>query len=133
MSEPRDEFLSEEDLDRILSLMTRCGSISYAMDRARTYIAAAKHELQPFEDGTARRALTVAAALSYRDPFVLPVQFAADAPWGSLQVAGDDGAPPIPVGGGEGFAGNANAVSSRFPAANTDRLVYATGGRCPAD
>jgi acyl-homoserine-lactone acylase len=42
--------------------------------------------------------------------------------WGRLQVAGDDGAPPVPVGGGEGFAGNANAVSSRLPAANTDRL-----------
>ena len=45
-----------------------------------------------------------------------------DAPWGSLQVAGDDGAPPIPIGGGEGFAGNANAVASRDPGANTDRL-----------
>jgi acyl-homoserine-lactone acylase len=43
-----------------------------------------------------------------------------DAPWGTLQVAGDDGAPPIPLGGGEGFAGNANAVSSRTPAANTN-------------
>ena len=28
-----------------------------------------------------------------------------DARWGSLQVAGDDGAPPIPIGGGEGYAG----------------------------
>jgi acyl-homoserine-lactone acylase len=41
-----------------------------------------------------------------------------DARWGSLQVAGDDGAPPIPIGGGEGFAGNANAVSTRDPGAN---------------
>ena len=47
---------------------------------------------------------------------------AHDASWGSLQVAGDDGAPPIPIGGGEGFAGNANAVASRDPAANTGRL-----------
>jgi acyl-homoserine-lactone acylase len=45
-----------------------------------------------------------------------------DARWGTLQVAGDEGAPPIPVGGGEGFAGNANAVSSRWPAANRERL-----------
>ena len=45
-----------------------------------------------------------------------------DASWGSLQVAGDEGAPPIPVGGGEGFAGNANAVASRDPATNRDRL-----------
>ncbi len=44
------------------------------------------------------------------------------ATWGSLQVAGDDGAPAIPIGGGEGFAGNANAVSSRDPGANLDRL-----------
>jgi acyl-homoserine-lactone acylase len=43
-------------------------------------------------------------------------------PWGRLQVAGDEGAPPIPVGGGEGFAGNANAVASRAPASNTARL-----------
>ena len=45
---------------------------------------------------------------------------AYDAPWGSLQVAGDDGAPPIAIGGGEGYAGNANAVASRMPGANTD-------------
>jgi acyl-homoserine-lactone acylase len=44
-----------------------------------------------------------------------------DAPWGSLQVAGDDGAPPIALGGGEGdLVGNANAMSSRMPGANTD-------------
>jgi acyl-homoserine-lactone acylase len=42
--------------------------------------------------------------------------------WGRLQVAGDEGSPAIPIGGGEGFAGNANAVSSRRPASNTDRL-----------
>lgn len=47
---------------------------------------------------------------------------AYDAPWGSLQVAGDDGAPAIAIGGGEGFAGNANAVASRDPGANTGRL-----------
>ena len=33
-----------------------------------------------------------------------------DAPWGSLQVAGDEGAPPIPLGGGDAGAGNANAA-----------------------
>jgi octaprenyl-diphosphate synthase len=53
--------LSDLDLCRILSLMTELGSIAYAMDRARTYVAAAKHELQLFEDSTARRALSVAA------------------------------------------------------------------------
>ena len=41
---------------------------------------------------------------------------AMDATWGSLQVAGDRGAPPRPVSGGTGDAlGNANAVASRDP------------------
>ncbi len=53
---------------------------------------------------------------------------AFDARWGSLQVAGDDGAPPIPIGGGEGFAGNANAVSSRDPGANLNRLYPVSYG-----
>lgn len=45
-----------------------------------------------------------------------------DATWGSLQVAGDRGAPALPIGGGDGdLAGNANAVASRNPPANTDR------------
>jgi len=43
-----------------------------------------------------------------------------DAPWGSLQVAGDDGAPPIPIGGGDATAGNANAIASDLPGANLD-------------
>ncbi|MGH3347798.1 MAG: penicillin acylase family protein [Nocardioides sp.] len=42
-----------------------------------------------------------------------------DARWGSLQVAGDRGAPPIGLGGGTGDAvGNANALASRTPRAN---------------
>lgn len=53
---------------------------------------------------------------------------AYDAPWGSLQVAGDDGTPPLPIGGGEGFAGNANAVASRDPGANKDRLYPVSYG-----
>jgi acyl-homoserine-lactone acylase len=41
------------------------------------------------------------------------------APWGSLQVAGDRGAPPIPLGGGSGdAAGNANALASYEPRSN---------------
>jgi len=45
-----------------------------------------------------------------------------DAEWGSLQVAGDRGAPAYPLGGGNGdLAGNANALASRDPFANTDR------------
>ncbi|THI95550.1 acylase [Nocardioides sp.] len=45
-----------------------------------------------------------------------------DAAWGSLQVAGDRGAPAYPIGGGNGdLAGNANAVASRNAPANTAR------------
>ena len=51
-----------------------------------------------------------------------------DAPLGSLQVAGDEGAPPIPVGGGVGETGNANVVVSRDPAANLDRLYPVSYG-----
>ena len=53
--------LNTTDLDRILLLMAEYGSVTYAMDRARTYIDAAKRELELFEDSTARRALAVTA------------------------------------------------------------------------
>jgi octaprenyl-diphosphate synthase len=53
--------LSAADLERILFLMNEYGSITYSMDRARTYIAAAKRELDLFDDCPARRAMTVAA------------------------------------------------------------------------
>ncbi|MDO9116312.1 MAG: polyprenyl synthetase family protein [Nitrospira sp.] len=53
--------LSREDLERILGLMQDAGSLAYAMERAKTYIAAAQHELEAFEDSSARRALAVAA------------------------------------------------------------------------
>ncbi len=52
-----------------------------------------------------------------------------DAAWGDLQVAGDRGTPPLPLGGGEGdLAGNANALASRDPATNTDRYKPVTYG-----
>jgi acyl-homoserine-lactone acylase len=52
-----------------------------------------------------------------------------NATWGSLQVAGDTGAPPIALGGGLGDeAGNANALASRNPAQNTDRYKPITYG-----
>jgi len=54
---------------------------------------------------------------------------AFDATWGSLQVAGDRGAPPIPLGGGSGDAvGNANALASDWPEDNTDRYRPITYG-----
>jgi acyl-homoserine-lactone acylase len=53
---------------------------------------------------------------------------AFDAPLGTLQVAGDEGAPPIPIGGGEGFTGNANAIASRDAATNLNRLYPVSYG-----
>ena len=52
-----------------------------------------------------------------------------DAPWGSLQVAGDRGAAPIPLGGGLGdAAGNANALASSNPVQNNGRYKPITYG-----
>jgi octaprenyl-diphosphate synthase len=42
-------------------LMEELGSITYAMDRARSYVAAAQRDLNQFEDSTAKRALSVTA------------------------------------------------------------------------
>jgi acyl-homoserine-lactone acylase len=54
---------------------------------------------------------------------------AFDATWGSLQVAGDRGAPPIPLGGGTGdTVGNANALASRWVKDNKDRYRPITYG-----
>jgi acyl-homoserine-lactone acylase len=54
---------------------------------------------------------------------------AFDAPWGSLQVAGDRGAKPIPLGGGLGdLAGNANALASYAPEQNKDHYRPVTYG-----
>ncbi len=52
-----------------------------------------------------------------------------NATWGSLQVAGDTGAPAIPLGGGLGDgAGNANALASRNPVTNSDSYKPVTYG-----
>jgi octaprenyl-diphosphate synthase len=53
--------LTEEDLDRLIRLMEKFGSITHAMDRARTFVASAQRDLNQFEDSTAKRALSVAA------------------------------------------------------------------------
>ena len=49
-----------------------------------------------------------------------------DAELGELQVAGDEGAPRIPIGGGPGGTGNANVVSTGAGVANTEAL-YSIG------
>ena len=52
-----------------------------------------------------------------------------NATWGSLQVAGDRGAPAIPLGGGLGDqAGNANALASHEPVTNTGHYKPITYG-----
>ncbi len=52
-----------------------------------------------------------------------------NATWGSLQVAGDTGAPAIPLGGGLGDeAGNANALASRNPVTNSGKYKPVTYG-----
>ena len=54
---------------------------------------------------------------------------AMDAEWGTLQVAGDRGAPALPISGGTGDAlGNANAVASRKPEQNKERYRAVTYG-----
>ncbi len=54
---------------------------------------------------------------------------AMNATWGSLQVAGDTGAPPIALGGGSGDdAGNANALASRNPVENGSSYKPVTFG-----
>ena len=54
---------------------------------------------------------------------------AMNSTWGSLQVAGDTGAPPIPLGGGLGDeAGNANALASRNPVTNSGKYKPITYG-----
>jgi octaprenyl-diphosphate synthase len=45
----------------MIGLMEECGSIAYSLTRAQAYIAAAKRDLDSFEDSTAKRALSVAA------------------------------------------------------------------------
>jgi acyl-homoserine-lactone acylase len=63
-------------------------------------------------------------ALDYLEEKGIPL----DAKLGDLQVAGDDGAPRIPIGGGIGETGNTNMVYSRNPEQNTDRLYPITYG-----
>lgn len=53
--------LSETDLQRIIALMQEYGSIAYAMDRARAYVAAATRSLDLFEESPAKRALVIVA------------------------------------------------------------------------
>ena len=52
--------LTDEELRRIVGLMQEYGSIAYAMERARAFVAAAKRDLDLFHDNTAKRALAIA-------------------------------------------------------------------------
>ena len=53
--------LTEPDLLRILSLMQEFGSLTYAMERAQTFVDEAKHDLALFEESPPKRALLVVA------------------------------------------------------------------------
>ncbi len=53
--------LTPQDLTRILGLMQEYGSITYAMEQARSFVRAAVADLEPFEDCMHKRALMVAA------------------------------------------------------------------------
>jgi acyl-homoserine-lactone acylase len=53
---------------------------------------------------------------------------AFDAPLGELQLAADEGAPAIGVGGGLGQTGNANVIDEGNPAENTDHLYPISRG-----
>ncbi len=61
--------------------------------------------------------------------------------WGSLHVAGDRGAPAIPLGGGSGFSGNANALKSdlrkgkwrvTYGSSHIQAIAFRAGGRVDA-
>ncbi len=88
----------------------------------------------PAEPLTTPRDLNVAnpqvvQAMSDAIESIRAADVAFDARWGSLQVAGDRGAPPLALGGGTGDAvGNANALASRGPIANKDRYRPITYG-----
>ncbi len=71
----------------------------------------------------------VIAAMKDAIAFLRSKNIPMDATWGSVQVAGDRGAPPIPLGGGSGNeAGNANALASRGVLTNTGFLRPITYG-----
>ena len=64
----------------------------------------------------------VVAAMTDALAFLADKKVPVDAKLGTLQVAGDEGAPRIPIGGGPGSTGNANVVSTGAAVANTDAL-----------
>jgi acyl-homoserine-lactone acylase len=72
---------------------------------------------------------SVQAAMAAAIAYIRTKGIRFDAAWGSLQVAGDRGASPIPLGGGLGdLAGNANALASYRPDQNGDRFRPITYG-----
>jgi acyl-homoserine-lactone acylase len=70
------------------------------------------------DEGNADVVQAMRDALAYLQEKGVPF----DSRWGRLQVAGDEGAPPIPLGGGDAGPGNANVLTSRAPATGEDKL-----------
>ena len=63
-------------------------------------------------------------ALAYLQAHGIPF----DAPWGQVHVAGDAGAPLIPLDGGDAGPGNANVTTSRDPATHGDKYSAVSYG-----
>jgi len=70
------------------------------------------------DEGNADVVQAMKDALAYLQEKGVPF----DAPWGDVHVAGDEGAPLIPLGGGDAGPGNANVTTSRAPATHEDTL-----------
>ena len=99
----------------------RSGGVADAVRRRRPAAHPARPRTSPTRRSSRRCRTRSTPSATPEVPF--------DARWGSLQVAGDRGAPPIPLGGGTGDAvGNANALASRDPCDNTDRYRPITYG-----
>ena len=58
-SKVQSRAIDEKDLTTIIDLMHGHGSLAYAMGRAQEYISAASLDLEPFANGTAKRALEI--------------------------------------------------------------------------
>jgi acyl-homoserine-lactone acylase len=76
------------------------------------------------DEGNADVVQAMRDALAYLEEKGIPF----DARWGDVHVAGDEGAPLIPIGGGDAAPGNANVTVSRSPATHTGKYAAVSYG-----
>jgi acyl-homoserine-lactone acylase len=76
------------------------------------------------DEGNADVIQAMRDALAYLQEKGIPF----DAEWGDVHVAGDEGAPLIPLGGGDAGPGNANVTVSRSPATHADKYAAVSYG-----